>query len=564
VSIELLLGDHRLLLVVVIAGVVSMLTTLNVAARPAAVSTGRVAVAFTLLSLAFMVTRLANLFYLPFLNTCVDRAAHAVGPDHRPTAEALLRLYHQIQLVVVGCAGGGLVAFLALPTFIEVFRRGITSMVYRQSMMRVLLRLTTPRGMLTLLTSVRPPSLLGVRLLRLGGVPADFLLINVAATAIWTVGALCATLASAREAEYAATALLLSGLINSFAAIAFSVWVDPKAALITDQVVLGERPPEQVNITAVHLSLGNFVGAALGLLLLEPGTQVICAAAQAIGKAGGNLGDNIWLFVAINAGVTLLASTSHISRISAVLTRRVASAMAVYNLFSLVTRLATQVYAPVLGSLRDRAVALKMQGDIHAIDQLGPQYRLLVAGATLGTCLGFVLMPTFVEIYKLAVRGLDRCGSMPALLLEALKPARLLQLLGCLRRPTLFGVRWRHLAELPQAFIWGNVVVISVYTIGMMAAIHAGAQLAGSYARTATQLSSVVNGVATIMLSLVVDPTTSLITDQCVGEQRPVQHIYAAAVFLVGSTIAGTLLSQVLFGPATSLVGFAARLLAHP
>ncbi|MBT9583394.1 DUF2837 family protein [bacterium] len=63
---------------------------------------------------------------------------------------------------------------------------------HRQSMLRVLLRLLTPQGWRTLLRSLRPPGSLGIKLFCLEGVPAAFLLTNVAATAIWTVGGLCA------------------------------------------------------------------------------------------------------------------------------------------------------------------------------------------------------------------------------------------------------------------------------------------------------------------------------------------------------------------------------------
>ena len=68
-----LLADGRLVFICLLAGVVSMLTTLNVAARPAAVHTKQVALALAVSSIFFMFTRFANLFYLPILGSYVDK-----------------------------------------------------------------------------------------------------------------------------------------------------------------------------------------------------------------------------------------------------------------------------------------------------------------------------------------------------------------------------------------------------------------------------------------------------------------------------------------------------------
>lgn len=555
-TLSLLLHDPRLLFIVVLSGAVSMLTTLNVAARPAAVQTGRVALAFTISSLFFMCTRFANLFYAPLLGRYVGLAVKQKDID--PTA--LSTLYAQIQWIVVGAAIGAFMAWMLLPTFVQLYKNGIASMEYRHSMLAVLLRLTRPSGIRTLFRSFRPPSLLGVRLFKLDGVPVDFLIVNAVATAIWTVGFLCAIMASALNTEYQQTSLLLSGLVNAFAAIAFSVWVDPKAALITDQAIHGERPEAHVRITAVHLSAGNFVGACLGLAVLWPGTCLILDAASRIGKGSNAL--SLSTVVMLNVFVTLLASTTVASRVSAVVTKRVATALAVYNLFFLATRLATQIYAPFVASLADNVRRQHLP-----VESLLPSFRWIVAGASIGSAAAFLLLPTFVEIYNAAIGALERLGSIPRLFGALLTPRAWFAVLRCLRPPSLVGVRLADLNQIPRAFVYGNLFVVSVYTIGLMAAIYAGACLsAGSaeeqeLARAATLLSSVVNGVATIMVSVIVDPTSAFITDQCVKGDRPERHIYIMAVFLLASTLAGTVLSQAFFLPATSVIIGGARIL---
>lgn len=546
-----LLLDPRLSFIALLAAVVSGLTTLNVAARPAALATRMVASAFAVAQLFFMVTRFANLFYLPLLASYVDRAER--------TGEVEV-LFGQIQWVVAGAALGALGAWLALPTFIELYRRGIGALEGRGSMFRVLAGLLRPRVWGAVLGSVRLPSMLGVRLFHLEGVPAGFLLSNVGATAVWTVGAVCALYASATVPEFEATAILLSGLVNGLAAVVFTVWVDPTAAVITDQALKGKVPERHVWITAVHLSAGNVVGACLGMAVLRPGITLIEGATRALGALGEDLVEGLWLVAVLNVLVVLLASTSVVSRVSAVLTGDVATALAVYNLFFLVTRLAQQVYAPVLGAVRDHVVFMKT----IPVEALVPMFRWILLGGTGGAVLGWLLMPTFVEVYNRIVRGLHRLdGSVPRLAWEALHPRRWPALAGCLRAPGLMGVRLADVRALPQGFLWGNVLVFGIHTVGVMAAIYAGAELDQELARTATLLSSIVNGVATITMTVVVDPMAALITDRCVRGDQPGRDIYAMAVALIAGMVAGTLLAQALFEPAAWLIREGARLIGR-
>lgn len=541
-----MLLDWKLAMITALAGVVSLLTTLNVAARPAAVRTGQVATAFTVAQLFFMVTRFANLFYLPLMARFVDEATRTGQTS---------QLYGQIQWVVVGAAVGALVSWLLLPTFVEIYCVAVGSITHR-GMLRALLRMVRPASWLKLLRSFRRPSNLGCRLFKLDGVPADFLLFNVAATAVWTVGALAAVYVSAVIPQYKTTAVLLSGLVNAFAAIAFTIWVDPKAALITDQATHGKRPESDVNLTAVHLSAGNFLGALLGLAVLPLGVSLIRSATLVVGAEGESLAGGLWIVVALNALFALLASTTYSARITAVATRRVATALAVYNLFFLITRLAGQVYAPMLGAMSDYVV----HSDRMSLSDLAEMFRWILAGASTGALLGWLLMPTFVEIYNRAVYKLDQLGSLPAVFLKLANPANWGTVLRCLRAPSLFGMRAAELKLIPRGFLIGNVIVLSIHTVGVMAAIYAGAMVNDELARTATLLSSVVNGIATIMLSVVVDPTTATIVDRSIREEAE-RPVYVMAVMLMAGMFLGTLLSQVLLEPAAHFIVFGARTL---
>ena len=95
-------------------------------------------------------------------------------------------------------------------------------MVEYGSSVRFFRSLGHPRRWPEVLAVFRNSTPLNVKLFQLQGVPADFLILSVIATAIWTSGALSAVAVSAHYPQYQSTAVLLSGLVTAFAAIAFS------------------------------------------------------------------------------------------------------------------------------------------------------------------------------------------------------------------------------------------------------------------------------------------------------------------------------------------------------
>ena len=580
-----LLQDGRLLFIMLLAATVSMLTTLNIAARPAAIRTRQVALSLSVSAVFFMFTRFANLFYLPILGTYVDKAVLSGNVD---------LLYQQIQWVVLGSALGAFFSWLMLPTFTALYERGISGITSRGSMLKMLLGLPSIRGIKALIGCLRSPlelkdwisapttnsaeqantalhtntvateqpaalgktessaaSNISVKF----ALPWDILCWNVFATAVWTVGALAALHVSASYPSLEATSVLLSGLVNSFAAVAFSLFVDPKAAVITDQAVSGQRPQQHVLAMSFHLGLGNFIGGLFGLLTFPVAIRMISWAVEKLGQAKMN--ENMWLVIGLNVLVYCLTCTSFSSRISAVMTRSVATALAIYNVFFLITRLTGQVYAPILGAVRDSIV----KGESTAA-QLLPLFRWVIAGSTMGALLGWLLMPTFVQIFNTAIDALQRRkGSMATLLKDLLNPVHWFSILRCWRAPSNFGVIWKDLHSLPKGFLWANVFVIGVHVIGVLAAIQAGAELTGSLSRTATLLSSVINGVATILASVGVDPTAAKITDEAVSGKRSLHEVETMALLLCIGAVAGTAFSQLLFVPSVKIIVFGAQIL---
>ncbi len=538
-----LLKDWRLLLLFGVSALISLLGCTTTATRIAAVNTRKVAMSFAVYNIFFLVTRFANLFYLPYLGIYVDKAEQT---------QNFAPLEFQIRFIIYGSALGAVLGWLLLPTFVELYKRAIESLDRRKSMIRVLLACCKPSNWIVILKCFRAPSFMGARLFRLEGAPSGFLVFNMFATAIWTVGALCAIYASALHPEFKRTAVLLSGLVNSVAAIMFSMIVDPKASLITDDIVKGKTDERQIYSVSLHLMAGNVVGSILAQLFFMPGVAAIDSTAVCLGN--NEVAGNCIILAIFNALVMLKSSTTYASRISAVMTKSVATAIAIYNFFFLLTRISQQIFAPFIGTMVDVSVR---SGDLSNLEA---SFRLLIWGSCAGAVLGVLFMPTFVQIYNKAIAGMSMYGSLEKLVLKTLTTPWIWgRAIGCLRLPSFFGIKSSDFKSLPKNFLVANVIVISFHTIGVMAATYASA--AYPDARGVTLLSSVINGGATILLSLLVDPSIAVITDDAVDGKRPISHVHAMSVFLAIGTVLGTILSQIIFVPSAELIKFCSSLL---
>src|SRR5690606_27353025 len=87
-----------------------------------------------------------------------------------------------------------------------------------------------------------------------------------------------------------------------------------------------------------------------------------------------------------------------------------ASALSLFNVMVMVSRLANMMQQPFTGSLIDNAPKE------NALEFVEGQYRILIGSATLGTIIGVLLLPTFIAIFSRAIVHLaEERGSVPRL-----------------------------------------------------------------------------------------------------------------------------------------------------
>lgn len=247
------------------------------AARLAGVQTKRIATSISLFNLFVTAGRLANLFVIFFLGPLSDQAGNAVATLRSAPAAGAWQHAFEMQLRLIVLAGTvGMVLFaLLLPMFTYLFRRGVHSFEARGSVPHSLVRLFSPAVIADVLRAQRLPSLHELRVFDWRRLPRRLLIFNIIVMCVYAIGVQASYLASVLDIDVARTAIGLSGVINGIGTIAFTLFVDPTSAIITDQAIHGKRSVEEVRSMVFYLSLTAIIGSLLSQAILYPAAVVI-------------------------------------------------------------------------------------------------------------------------------------------------------------------------------------------------------------------------------------------------------------------------------------------------
>ncbi len=266
------------------------------------------------------------------------------------------------------------------------------------------------------------------------------------------------------------------------------------------------------------------------------------------------------LAMLLNAAVQAIQIGSYAARLAGVVSGRIATSISLFNLFVTASRLASLFLTPMLGVLTDRAAQVSLaQPDLAqaVVSQFTLQVRLIVAAGTLGTACGAFLLPTFLWLFLRGIHAFERTGSVPQALLRLTDPRVLLALVRSLRLPTRARLRSLSIAGIPRRLFVFNTLVTGIYSIGVVAAFVASV-IDVRHRATAIGLSGLINGIATVSFTLIVDPTSAYITDQAARGERPIEQVKAMVAYLAGTAVLGTILGQLLLVPAAQIIAFAA------
>ncbi|PHV22631.1 hypothetical protein CSQ92_06185 [Janthinobacterium sp. BJB446] len=259
------------------------------------------------------------------------------------------------------------------------------------------------------------------------------------------------------------------------------------------------------------------------------------------------------LICALTFIIHIIGTLAYSVRIAGIRTRRIAVSLALFSILMLLSRTSNSFLGPLLAKRVETGIDQHVAASTLLLD-----FRWLLFSASLATILGAILIPTFQRAFCRAVEHFQVHRSVPKLLLHAVFKGGLSYLKTSASLPKPANVTGLHeKSGVSFSMTAMNVIATALWTVGVFAALYAGV-LDPSVRVTSSTLSSIINGGATIMMAVFIDPHMSGMTDDVIEGKIEESQFRRAVVWLVGSRLAGTLIAQFLLVPsAVVIVGVA-------
>lgn len=249
--------------------------------------------------------------------------------------------------------------------------------------------------------------------------------------------------------------------------------------------------------------------------------------------------------------VTMIETLAYSTRISGARVKLIATALSLFSTMVIISRFSTMFQQPLTAKLIAEATGP------HKLIFIQEQYRILIGITSLGVCLGIFLFPTFINIFSRAIIQLSKeNGSIPALLFKWSNGKGFKKAIDCFRMPRLSYLNGITLKTIPKRLFVINVVITGVYTVGVLSALYASMLVPKGYSQAAVMSSGIINGVATILLTLFIDPKVSVLADRVVKKQSGYIFLKSYSLAMISSKFLGTVVAQVLFIPAAYYVAW--------
>lgn len=246
----------------------------------------------------------------------------------------------------------------------------------------------------------------------------------------------------------------------------------------------------------------------------------------------------IALFIFIIHSIETLA---YAVRLSGARVKMIASALSLFNIMVIVSRMANMMQQPFTGTLIDTAPEENTLAFVEA------QFRFLIGASTVGTVFGMILLPTFIALFSRAIIHLsEEKGSVPSLMKRIFAFQYIKRGITHFSLPKFSYLRDTNVKEIPIRLFIVNMLVTAIYTIGVLAALYA-ALLAPDRGATAIMASGLINGIATILLVVFIDPKLSVMADDVVNQRGSYNKLKSMSLMMVTSRLLGTLLAQLIF-----------------
>ena len=254
--------------------------------------------------------------------------------------------------------------------------------------------------------------------------------------------------------------------------------------------------------------------------------------------------------------IHIIGTLAYSVRIAGIRTRRIAVSLALFSILMLVSRTSNSFLGPFLAKRVETGIDHQITANTLLVD-----FRWLLLSASLATIIGAILIPTFQRVFCRAVEHFQVHRSVPKLILHGVFKGGLsyVKTSASLPKPAnVTGLRKDSGVSISMTAM--NVIATALWTVGVFAALYAGVLDPGVRVTSRT-LSSIINGGATVMMAVFIDPHMSGMTDDVIEGKIEESQFRRAVVWLVGSRLAGTVIAQFLLVPSAIIIVEVAKFL---
>jgi Alternate to MurJ len=250
--------------------------------------------------------------------------------------------------------------------------------------------------------------------------------------------------------------------------------------------------------------------------------------------------------------IHLFATLAYAIRIAGVRTGRIAVSFALANVLLLVARTSNTFQGPLLAKHVEQSI---LSGSVSHVET---ELRWLMLAATLATFVGVLLIPTAQRVFSQAIEALGVHRSVPRLLLSGVSRSGLRALRAAIKVPSIKNLTQFRRRSAPHRMLVYNALATALLTVSVFASLYAGC-LKPELRVTANNLSAVVNGTATVLLFLFIDPYLSLLADDAVSKRATEAEFRRSIVLFGVSRLVGTVVAQLALIPGAKVIALVAK-----
>lgn len=262
---------------------------------------------------------------------------------------------------------------------------------------------------------------------------------------------------------------------------------------------------------------------------------------------------DILIVIILNFIITIMGTLAYSVRMVGVRTGKIAVSAALFNAISLISRTAGAFQLPKLTKYVEESAK-----GAHSQNNLLFLFHMLLLNVFIASIIGALLLPTFQRIFTKGVEAFSTDKSIFRLILHSFTKSGIKYIKNSVAIPTKTNFKGVSLKKLPKRILVYNMATVALLTAGTFAPVYAGS-LQPDLSGTCVTLSAVITGMASILLALFVDPHLSVLTDEVIEGKYSEADYRGCVIGMVGSKIAGSVLSFAVFLPAAYLIVFIAR-----